>query len=287
MYAVQSMKSGILPIPTPILSRVFQEMGDGLVKYNDIIQVSSWPFPFPYAQLSSVMITLHLIITPLVMCQWTSHWMGTFLLTLVACVSLASLDLISVEIENPLGDDLNDLPVHDIHQRMNRDLLMLLNPATWQVPRLTTDADFDLGKSASNKAGQRAQAAKAVWDPQMGRTQPLNTYITSSRGREARRSSEIHFLQGMDTGPPKISETAGMGRALAIPTPDGVGEERWRELLDGFVASVEADRQKDLASLEVQQEQLRQGFLQSICGALREAGWNPVIAQDMFSKETE
>eukprot|EP00930_Biecheleria_cincta_P054837 TRINITY_DN4122_c0_g1_i3.p1 TRINITY_DN4122_c0_g1~~TRINITY_DN4122_c0_g1_i3.p1 ORF type:complete len:472 (-),score=57.75 TRINITY_DN4122_c0_g1_i3:198-1613(-) len=282
LYTVQCAKSGILPIPAPILSRVFQMIGDGLVMYNDIIQVSSWPFPFPYAQLSAVMIILHFIITPLVMCQWTSHWIVTCLLTLVSCVSLASLDLISIEIENPLGDDPNDLPVHALHHGLNQLLLMLVNPATWRVPRLTTDANFDIGR---NKARQPAQAADAVWEPQLGRTEPLKTYIASGCASEARGPAEVYFMHGMDTGPAKSLETAGVAEAPAIPSPDGVGAERWRELLDGFVASVEADRQKDLANFEVQQEQLRQRFLQSTSAALREAGWDPASTQAMQAQQ--
>lgn len=285
LYTVQCMKSGILPIPPPILSRVFQELGDGLVMYNDIIQVSAWPFPFPYAQLSAVMIILHLIITPLVMCQWTSHWSATFLLTLVSCVSLASMDLIAVEIENPLGDDPNDLPVHAMHARLNQELLMLLNPATWRVPRLTTDANFDIGKSASSKAGEPAPAAKAVWEPQLGRTEGLRTYIAGCCGDEANGPAEVFFMEGMDTGPAKSLETTGVADAPPIPKPDGVGVDRWRELLDGFVASVEADRQKDLANLEVEQEQLKQRFLQSITAALKDTGWDPASAQAVQAQQ--
>lgn len=285
LYVVQCMKSGLLPIAPPILSRVFQEVGEGLVLYNDIIQVSAWPFPFPYAQLSAVMIILHLIITPLVMCQWTQHWIATFLLTLVACVSLASLDLISVEIENPLGDDPNDLPVHAMHARLNQELLMLLNPATWRVPRLTTDANFDIGKSASNTAGQSAQGAKAVWEPLLGRTEPLNRYIASCRGGGSRGPAEVFYMEGMDTGPAKNVETTTVELAPAIRKPDRVGPERWRELLDGFVANVEADRQKDMANFELEQEQLKQRFLQSINAALREAGWDPTNARAVQAQQ--
>ena len=50
-----------------MLTRVFQELGNGLVKYHDAEQVVVWPFPFPYTQMNLVLIYLYLGMTPLVM----------------------------------------------------------------------------------------------------------------------------------------------------------------------------------------------------------------------------
>merc|ERR1719375_620630 len=47
---VENIKTGILSIPPPILSRSFQEIANGMVHFHEAMKISNVPFPFPYAQ---------------------------------------------------------------------------------------------------------------------------------------------------------------------------------------------------------------------------------------------
>ena len=102
-YIVKSHEDGVLPVPSPILTRVFQELGTGLVHYHEAVQVVIWPFPFPYAQMSAVLIYVYMLITPLVISVWTTHAAYAGFATLMSVVFMKGLDLIAIELENPFG----------------------------------------------------------------------------------------------------------------------------------------------------------------------------------------
>jgi len=129
-----------LTVPPPILTRVFQEMGAGLVNFHEAQQVVIWPFPFPYAQMNVVLIIFYMLLTPVVVSfQTTRPWIsGVYTLISVTC--MVGVDVIATELENPFGDDPNDLPMRSMQLAMNRDLIFLVHPASAQVPTLTDQA---------------------------------------------------------------------------------------------------------------------------------------------------
>jgi len=141
--AVESINSGLLAAPAPIVSRVFQELELSRTELHRVLQVTGIPIPFPYAQASSVLLIVYTIFTPIFMVRWTPHPAVTFAITFFLVLSLWSLELIAVEIENPFGDDVNDLQVGRFQEDFNKRLLLLLHPQTRHVPELTSQADMN------------------------------------------------------------------------------------------------------------------------------------------------
>jgi len=127
---VNSLSSGLLNVPPPILSRVFQEMEKSMVEFNQILQVITIPFPFPYAQSAALLLALYSIFTPVVVVFWTERIYVAMIFTFVCTLGMFVIELIATEIENPFGEDINDLPIPDFQTDMNSSLLMLLNPIT-------------------------------------------------------------------------------------------------------------------------------------------------------------
>mmetsp|Transcript_60323 Transcript_60323/g.143703 ORF Transcript_60323/g.143703 Transcript_60323/m.143703 type:complete len:659 (-) Transcript_60323:229-2205(-) len=143
LLIIESIDSGLIAVPAPIVTRVFQELGMGLVEYHKAQQVVIWPFPFPYTQMNLVLVYIYMCITPLVISTWGMEpWLAA-VFTVFSCVCMVGLDLIASELENPFGDDDNDLPVREIHMQMTRVLLAQLNRKTWRVPRLLPSAVLD------------------------------------------------------------------------------------------------------------------------------------------------
>lgn len=134
------MDEGVLNVPPPILTRVFQELGTGLVNYHDALQVVIWPFPFPYAQMSAVLIAVYMAISPIVISMGADDPVYCFVLTFISIVCMKGIDMIAIELENPFGDDPNDLPIATMHAAVNRDLTLLVNPETWTIPQLLETA---------------------------------------------------------------------------------------------------------------------------------------------------
>jgi len=115
-------------------------MEKGMVEYNQVLQIMDIPFPFPYAQVSVVLLIIYFMFTPVIMCYWTNSKFFAFLFTLIATTCMCSLELIAAELDNPFGDDPNDLPCFAFQEDMNAGLLLCLDPATELIPELLPTA---------------------------------------------------------------------------------------------------------------------------------------------------
>jgi len=137
---VENIKTDVLSIPPPILTRAFQELANGMVKYHDAMVIAHIPFPFPYMQTTEVLLLMHWFFTPLLMCQWTTAPPWTFGLCFIQVFVLWSLNAIACELENPFGEDANDLDANGAQNHLNDRLLLLIRPSTLRTPALCAKA---------------------------------------------------------------------------------------------------------------------------------------------------
>merc|ERR1719277_1643640 len=63
---VENAESGIVSVAPPILSRVFQELSNGIVNVHDAHKISEYPFPFPFAQMLTIMLIIFTSTTPFI-----------------------------------------------------------------------------------------------------------------------------------------------------------------------------------------------------------------------------
>eukprot|EP00927_Polykrikos_kofoidii_P002563 TRINITY_DN11022_c0_g1_i2.p1 TRINITY_DN11022_c0_g1~~TRINITY_DN11022_c0_g1_i2.p1 ORF type:complete len:557 (+),score=66.86 TRINITY_DN11022_c0_g1_i2:95-1765(+) len=159
-HIVHGIHENILAIPPPILTRVFQELGVGLVKYHEALQVVIWPFPFAYSQMAFVLSYFQMICAPFVTCAQSSSPFSAFVFALASVTTIKALDLIACELEQPFGEDPNDLPTFEMHCEFIEDLVLLLDPKTWMVPRLTTSAITDYAELAKTTTKTRLPIKK-------------------------------------------------------------------------------------------------------------------------------
>mmetsp|Transcript_58048 Transcript_58048/g.104308 ORF Transcript_58048/g.104308 Transcript_58048/m.104308 type:complete len:538 (+) Transcript_58048:41-1654(+) len=131
---VQAMDSGTIDIPPPILSRTFQEIGNGVVYVENARKIKDVPFPFPYAQMISCMLLLHWLFTPILAAHYcgSAAWAGV--MSFFVTISFWSLFYIALELDQPFGEDPNDLPIQKMQQDWNSSLLVLLLPCAQVVP---------------------------------------------------------------------------------------------------------------------------------------------------------
>jgi len=129
------MQSDLLPVPAPVLTRAFQELARGVVNVNEVRKISEFLFPFPYAQLISIMLLLHCLVMPFVAGVLLDKWYWAFLSSFISIFAFWGLNYVAAEIELPFGEDDNDLPMRGMQQYMNRTLLLLLEDSAQQVPR--------------------------------------------------------------------------------------------------------------------------------------------------------
>jgi predicted membrane chloride channel (bestrophin family) len=104
-----------LTIPGPILSRFYQEMSNGMLGFNQAFKITFVPFPFPFAQILGILLVLFVFICPLMVAQMTRGRIIPPVLSFAAILGYWGLNQIAVELENPFGDDPNDLPLPETH----------------------------------------------------------------------------------------------------------------------------------------------------------------------------
>lgn len=109
-----------LLIPPPILSRFYQELSTGALGFFMAMKIADVPFPFPFAQFLQLALYLFLLFCPFVILENVEDYADTSLPRLVfllavnlfACMGYTALNEISIELEDPFGEDDNDYPLH-------------------------------------------------------------------------------------------------------------------------------------------------------------------------------
>jgi len=132
-------------IAPPILSRVFQTISRGYVHLLTTKKITDTKFPFPYVQLIVTLLLLHSIITPLVVSSCVRSLVLAPVLCFIPLFGAHALNFTAMELEDPFGEDANDLPLAHFQIEMNKCLLMLLHPHTDLIPSVSSHCmlDFD------------------------------------------------------------------------------------------------------------------------------------------------
>lgn len=138
---VEASLNGVVPIAPPILSRAFQELSRGIVNLNSAKRITDIPFPLPYTIMIRIMLVIQWIITPIVCSLVLDDWWWAGGLSMITIFAFTSTVHIAAEIENPFGDDQNDLPLADFQHSFNQSLLTLLDNRAQMPPFYTFQAE--------------------------------------------------------------------------------------------------------------------------------------------------
>lgn len=100
-----------LRVPSPILSRIYQQLSNGMLGFHQALKVAIVPFPFPFAQMITLLLVGFLFFCPMMTAIFTRSSILCPILTFLAVTGYWGLNEITVELEEPFGDDSNDLPI--------------------------------------------------------------------------------------------------------------------------------------------------------------------------------
>jgi hypothetical protein len=125
---------------------------------------------------------------------------------------LKGLDLVAADLQNPFGDDANDLPTLEMHHEMNRLLTLLLNPRTQRVPRLLPTAlntYNDLNDVNDKNRAKLDMASRSKSRLSMGRTASCE-----AKAEIQRNWSKQFWPNNSD----RMSYALGLGRNASVST---------------------------------------------------------------------
>eukprot|EP00929_Paragymnodinium_shiwhaense_P113160 TRINITY_DN81416_c0_g1_i1.p1 TRINITY_DN81416_c0_g1~~TRINITY_DN81416_c0_g1_i1.p1 ORF type:complete len:571 (-),score=125.27 TRINITY_DN81416_c0_g1_i1:401-1996(-) len=156
---VEAQTAGVITIPPPILGRVFQDFGSGMASVHSGQRLKKMPFPFPYAQLISILLQIHVLLTCLVSGLTFTNPAAAAVATFMTALVMWSLNYVAMELEMPFGEDNNDLPLKVMVEKMNDALALCLEPMFQCAP------DFSYEPHTHEKPKPRGWAAtRSSWD---------------------------------------------------------------------------------------------------------------------------
>lgn len=121
----QRHASGGLDIPSPIITRIFQELSTGMLGFNNAVKIHNTPFPFPYVQLISLCLLILTVTSGFVMHHYIDNAFWAVVFTAITVGGYHSINEVAVELEDPFGDDANDLPMEAYQRQFNARLLSM------------------------------------------------------------------------------------------------------------------------------------------------------------------
>jgi predicted membrane chloride channel (bestrophin family) len=138
-FIVRANSDEVIKIAPPILSRVFNQLGNGIVNLNNARKITDFAIPFNLAQMITIMLLFHWMFTP-VLCALsiTSPGWASFV-TFLVIFSIWSINYIATELEMPFGSDPNDLPVVDMQKDLNLSLIGLFDERAKEPPAFQFD----------------------------------------------------------------------------------------------------------------------------------------------------
>lgn len=155
---VDNMENGVLPIPPPVLSRVFQELSRGIVNIHNVRKITEFQFPFPAAQMVVTMLVVQWTLTPVMSALLMSTPIWAFFVAFFPVFACWGINYIAQEIEQPFGDDFNDMPLHLMQSSLNLSILALLDKFAQNPPEFNSRLEqaqsqrvFNPGVSATVK----------------------------------------------------------------------------------------------------------------------------------------
>eukprot|EP00980_Cylindrotheca_fusiformis_P024506 scaffold11977_cov107-Cylindrotheca_fusiformis.AAC.1 len=109
----------------PIISRIIQFLGDGMIYYNYARKIMFIPFPFPHAQLSVMFILVLVPCIPFLMDQYVDEVWLAAVLTFLTVMCLSGIHEVARELENPFRNVPNELPLVTFQAEYNEALFTM------------------------------------------------------------------------------------------------------------------------------------------------------------------
>lgn len=111
----RAQMQGILLTAPPILARVYNEIGNGLMGFNNAYRIALVPFPFCFAQMVGWCLVVFVALCPATAEVFTGGEILTSTLTFCCMCGFWGLNRIAIELENPFGCEVNHLPLAELH----------------------------------------------------------------------------------------------------------------------------------------------------------------------------
>merc|ERR1712136_650160 len=206
MGIVENMKTGVLNIPAPLLTVVFQKFGNGMHAYTEALRLVRVELPFPYTAATRILLVLLTSLTPYVFCSWTSSRVWPVVFAFAFVFTFWTLNFTAEDPENPFGDHDNNLNMRKCQCDLNTRLVALLSESNDRIPNMCVPlevAEFRTMPLITQSA--RASLAVAMQEPPHRRKNHriitrIPAYRRAVSGRRSRASDSTSCSEATSRG---------------------------------------------------------------------------------------
>jgi predicted membrane chloride channel (bestrophin family) len=124
LFVSQLIRNGVVKIPPPCYTRVYQEISNGMLGYSQAARIANVPFPEVITRCCYIGVLAIIIVIPVVIEKFTQSIVMTPLITLITIFMFLVIHCIAIQLESPFGEDFVDLPLLEIHSAFNSNLLV-------------------------------------------------------------------------------------------------------------------------------------------------------------------
>jgi len=159
----EATEKEIIKVSPPVLSRVYNQLGNGIVNLNNARKITEFPIPFPLAQMITFMLLFHWGITAFVCAASVETTVSAGMISFIVVFSFWSINYIAVELEQPFGDGKNDLPLHEMQIDLNLSLKGLLDDRAQRPPLFnfkTDHLELNTSRKGVNEISQCRQSKR-------------------------------------------------------------------------------------------------------------------------------
>ncbi|CAK9109681.1 Uncharacterized protein SCF082_LOCUS50966 [Durusdinium trenchii] len=94
----------------PIQTRMYQELSNGMLGFNNCLKIADVPFPLPFAQLLLMSLVAFSLLIPLYVIVFTKSLVVGPVLCFFLFESLWCMNEVAKELENPFGQERQEKP---------------------------------------------------------------------------------------------------------------------------------------------------------------------------------
>lgn len=131
----RGIDESIVCAPPPLVSRFFASLHDGRVLVKKCQVISFTDFPLPYSIMINALLVIHWFYTAAFASVSQTEYSMVCSMVFCAVFAYWCINLISVELERPFGDDVNDINLHAEQREINQHLALLLDPRARHSPQ--------------------------------------------------------------------------------------------------------------------------------------------------------
>lgn len=112
---MMEVRDDMLDTPAPILLRAFQELANGMLGFHQSQKIAMAPFPFPFSQLVTYLLSFLYGMMPLYIDMFTKSVALTPVICFFFGIAFSGLNQLAVELEEPFAADVNSADLQDRH----------------------------------------------------------------------------------------------------------------------------------------------------------------------------